>query len=391
MTATSNASGYARLPSVRGLQREQTPTVFIVEHGEDRLFMPYQRNDRRLSYSRFDVGGEYGGEYGGNDSPQSNLRALLFTDRGLYRPGETVRFGGLVKRADWAPLGALPLGLRVFDPRGQRVHEHRMRLGDQGLIEHALATEAGSATGSYTATLFAVEDRQRERVLGSATFDVEEFQPDTLRISARLPGHSSQGWLTADNADVAVQLDNLFGQPAQQRRIAAELTLTPSALRLPGFPGYRFDDPYRRSDALRDIREPLADTTTNADGAARLPLDLARYQRGIYQLRVDVEGFDASGGRSVRTRTSAMMSPLETLVGYRSSSDLTYLQRNSRHEVAFIAVNAAGEATALAGLTRQTGRLPPRVEPGAARRWRVRVPVDPPGNSARPGTHGAAG
>ena len=345
----TDAQGHASTPSLNGMDRERTPVVWIVRNGQDSVFLPYQRHDRQLQYSRFDVGGDYASA--GDDTP---VRAFLFTDRGLYRPGETVRLAAVVKRDDWGALAALPVVLRVTDPRGSVVHEHRARLASDGLLDRAVPTEVASATGNYYATLFVVESQNRERHLGNVAFRVEEFQPDRLRMAARIDGTRPRGWVQPGDLALAVQLDTLFGAPAQDRRIAATLDLVPSGIRLDAFPDYRFDDPLRRDGApLARVSNVLPDARTDDAGRARLPLDLSRYDGGIYQLNVDVEGFEEGGGRSVRARTSVMMSPLDTLVGYRSDSDLEFLNRDTAHDVQFVGVNPDGDQVAVTGLTRR--------------------------------------
>ena len=45
-------------------------------------YLKYDDYDRKLNYSRFDVGGVY------ESSDKNVLKAFLFSDRGVYRPGE---------------------------------------------------------------------------------------------------------------------------------------------------------------------------------------------------------------------------------------------------------------------------------------------------------------
>ncbi|MFK7888816.1 MAG: alpha-2-macroglobulin, partial [Gammaproteobacteria bacterium] len=345
----ANSDGHATLPSTRGYQREKTPTVFVVRNGSDQIFMPFSRNGRKLQYSRFDVGGQFNWDR----DDESTLRAQVFTDRGLYRPGETVELGAIVKRDNWGALGNLPIGWRVRDPRGNDVLEMRQRLPGDGLVELPFATEAGSPTGNYYASLFVVEANNRKREIGSVRFQVEEFQPDRLRIKAHIDGDAGAAWIKPQDLLCNVQLDNLFGAPAQGRRVAGFLELTPSGIRLQDFADYRFDDPLRKDGvAPARVASVLGDATTDDSGHAALALDLARYEQGVYRLGVTVEGFEAGGGRSVKTHASVMMSPLDYLVGYRSASDLGWLQRDSEHAVDLIAVDSSGEAIALQELTR---------------------------------------
>lgn len=344
----TSSEGHASMPATNGFEREQTPTVFVVRNGADSIFMPYGRGERMLQYSRFDVGGEYRQQ--GADGER--LRAQVFTDRGLYRPGDTVKLASIVKPDDWGPLGNVPLSLRIVDARGRLVHRRDLRLPDDGLFDEEFKTKPASPTGNYNATLYLSGERGRTHVIGSTSFKVEEFLPDRLRINTEIRGQKATGWLKPGDLACEVRLENLFGTPAQSRRVRGRLDLTPSAIRIDAYGDYIFRDPLREPGAsLQPVRVPLAETVTDEHGLAVLPLDVSRYDKGIYRLNVLAEGFEEGGGRSVTAMASVMMSPLDYLVGYKTTSDLGFLTRSSEHAVDFIAVNSDGEAIDLAGLT----------------------------------------
>ena len=345
---TTAIDGHVSMPATDTLEREKTPAVFVVRSGQDSIFMPYARSGRMLQYSRFDVGGDY--VQRGDDADR--LKAQVFTDRGLYRPGDTAKLASIVKREDWVPLGNLPLVLNVRDPRGQTVMDKHIRLPDDGFLDEEFATEAASPTGNYNATLYLIEEQERRRSIGSASFKVEEFLPDRLRIRAEISGQKPRGWLKPGDLVCEVSLQNLFGTPAESRRVSGTLDLLPSSIRMSQYEGFIFDDPLRESGSIvRRVSQPLAPATTNQDGLAELPLELGQYDKGIYQLTVFAEGFEEGGGRSVKAQANVMMSPLDYLIGYRTESDLSFLDKASDHTVEFLAVDSNAETMALDGLT----------------------------------------
>ncbi|MEL7449362.1 MAG: MG2 domain-containing protein [Pseudomonadota bacterium] len=344
----TGVSGHASFPATRDLEREKTPTVFVVRNGKDTVFLPFARSARRLQYSRFDVGGQYQRQGDAADA----LRALVFTDRGIYRPGDAANLGIVVKRRDWRPLERLPLLVNVYGPRGQAVLEKRVRLPASGLLEMPFPTAVESPTGNYTATVFLLEERNRRRALGSVSFKVEEFLPDALRIQSTLSGDGGEAWLQPKGLAVTVSLENLFGTPAADRRVTGELRLTPATVRVAGFENFTFDDPLREpGSAVQPVTLRLPDATTDVDGVATLALPLERYSAGIYRLVTELEGFEPGGGRSVTARSSAILSPLPVLVGHHSNSDLTFLHKASDHELQFVAVNPDGKGQTLNDLT----------------------------------------
>ena len=56
--------------------------------------MPFAREDRVLNFSRFDIEGVE------NVAPEG-LDAFVFTERGVYRPGDEIHIGLIVKQRDW--------------------------------------------------------------------------------------------------------------------------------------------------------------------------------------------------------------------------------------------------------------------------------------------------
>ena len=63
-----------------------------------------------------------------------SLSAYLFSDRGIYRPGDTAHIGMIVKQAYAQPQPAgLPLQATVVDSRGTTIKDQKITLNDTGL------------------------------------------------------------------------------------------------------------------------------------------------------------------------------------------------------------------------------------------------------------------
>ncbi len=345
--ATTDRRGHALLDSAEDLERDRQPTVLVVRHRGDVAFMPYRRGDRRLTWSGFDVGGERL-----RVDAAEELRAAVYTDRGLYRPGETVHLFGIVRRGDFAAVPGAPVELRIDDPRRRQVLRTRALLSEDGLLTWGFETRLESPTGRYRANVHLVDrDGRSGRSLGGTTFNVEEFQPDRLRIEAVIEGSPERGWVRPGDHSARVSLENLFGTPASGRRVRGTLSLEPVSPVFAGFPDFTFTDPYRDPGALpRPVTVELAEVLTGDDGVARLPLDLARYENGIYRLRLEAEGYESGGGRGVRAVAGTLLSPAEALVGYMPDGDLDFITRDAERRVRFVALGQDAAPTAVPGI-----------------------------------------
>jgi len=328
-TASTDGQGHAAFPDLGGLEREKTPLMVVAETGDDLSFLPVARQDRRLDYSRFDVGGAQG--LGDGD----RLDAYLFTDRGLYRPGETAHLGMVVRRSDWKrELQGLPVELVVTDPRGAVVMREPFRLSAQGFETRDYAASEAAPAGTYQASLELI-GRQRRVLLGSVEFSVREFEADRMKVDLSLSDATAAGWLTPAQVQARVKAMHLFGAPASGRRVSAELALNPAFADFRAYPDYRF----RLRDGLQEAsREELADVQTGEDGQAEIPLGLDRYSAGAYQLHLLARVFEAGGGRGVAAEQRVLVSSAPWLVGVKVADGLDFVPAGAARSVRWQAV-----------------------------------------------------
>jgi uncharacterized protein YfaS (alpha-2-macroglobulin family) len=348
LTRTTDANGHAVFPSLKDFNNEREPTVYIVKNGSDVSFISYERRDRQLNYSRFETGG-----INSHRDNQAALTAYLFSDRGIYRPGDTAHIGIIVKQPWLMPQAAgIPLEASMVDPRGVAIKTTRINLDESGYFSLDVQTTPTSLTGPYQVYLYIVKDNHASSLIGSASIQVAEFLPDRLRIAEHLSQQTKQGWISPDNLRANIQLWNLYGAPAVHHRIAGKMILNPHAVSFREFKDYTFIDPLIHANTPAKVfTDTLPDITTNEKGEASFDLKLDRFEKATYQLTVFAEGFEAEGGRSVAAQTTALVSPLAFLIGYKVDGDLQYINQNANRSIHFIAVNPALKQQALPDLT----------------------------------------
>ena len=342
LTQTSDEDGHVRFPSLKDFTREQTPVLYLVSKGSDMSFLPYDRSDRVLDLSRFDVGGV------SNSVQADKLQGYLFSDRGIYRPGDEFKIGMIVRAADWSTrLSGIPLEVVISDARGLTVKRERVKLAESGFIETAYTTQETSPTGTWNVNLYIVKDDRATGLIGSASVKVQEFQPDRMKISANFTAETGEGWVSPENLKARVTLQNLFGTPAANRKVRASMTLYPS---YPSFPSYRdfsFYDPQRAKQGFDDR---LADAQTGDNGEAEFDLRLQRFTRATYRVLFHAQGYEAEGGRSVSTERAVLVSSMPYLVGFKADGELRYVNKDAERAVQLIAIDPAAKKTKVDGL-----------------------------------------
>ena len=332
----TDSSGHASLPRTASddYYGEHAPTAYIVRTSRDLSFMPYSERGRTLDYSNYDVGGEYG-----SDSP-SKINAYMFSDRGMYRPGDTVHVGLIAKSGDWSiDLRNLPLECEVKDPQSSVVHTSQFQLSASGFEEIAFSTKDYSPTGMYNVNLYILKEKKgriEREYLSSTTVRIEEFLPDTLRLSTAFEPAPSEGWINPRLLKGKVSLKNLFGTPAEGNDVKAQMTLRSGFPPLKKYSDYHFSDPFYKSAVYEQF---LGTVRTDGEGEASFDLDIGKFEKATYRLEFYVEGYEKEGGRSVSQMSSLYVSPLRYLVGYKSDGPLSYINRASVRAVSLIAVD----------------------------------------------------
>lgn len=335
----TDALGYARLPSVAGLKDEKSPAVYLAEKDSDMTFLPYSRDDRRLDFSRFDTGGV--------QDAADTLQAFVFSDRGIYRPGDIVHLGLILKRRDWAALPAgLPLEAVIFDPENQEVDTRTLSFGPDGFETLDWTSAASGKTGTYRAELFVAKHRKKS--LGHTSFRVEEFQPDRLQVKTEITGAEGKHWLSPQAAKSKVTVRNLFGTPAAGNPVKLEMTARPWLGQVPAFPGYRF----RTTDAanLPELPQDLGETQTDTQGEALFDLPLSGIAEPVYEIILAGEGFEKGSGRSVVAVATTLVSKHPILLGHAADGGLDYVPQGSPRPLRLLALGPDFAPKELPGL-----------------------------------------
>ncbi|MBC3377551.1 alpha-2-macroglobulin family protein [Serratia fonticola] len=344
LSQVTDANGHVRFPSLDVYTNERQPVMFLVEKEGDVSFLPTTRyNDRGLDFSRFDIEGE--------ETPidPRTLSSYLFSDRGVYRPGDTFNIGLITRAADWGvALAGVPVRAEIRDPRDKLMTTVPLTLGGSGFNELSYTTDENAPTGEWNVYLYLIgKNNDTSTLLGHTAVNVKEFEPDQLKVKLELTPNRQQGWVKPSELQANIDVQNLFGTPAQDRRVTSKLTLRPMYPSFDRFPDYAFFENRQNSDGFET---ELEDRTTNEQGVANIPLDLKSYADATYQLQLLSEAFVAGGGRSVAATARVLVSPYDYLVGVKPDGDLGYINRGSARNLNVIAVDPSLKQIALADL-----------------------------------------
>ncbi|MDR0467232.1 MAG: hypothetical protein LBG67_00060, partial [Campylobacteraceae bacterium] len=347
-TSYSDANGHVKFNNLGKLQKEKKPLVYIAEKNGDLSFLPVSTYDRRLDFSRFDAYGSV------NIDKDGKLQGYLFSDRGVYRPGDTVNIGSIVRAESWnISVEGIPVVAQVRDARGELVKEIPYKLDKSGFNEISFTTTESSSTGTWLVDLKLTKDDGENgnyayTTLGSVAVNIKEFEPDRMSVNIKLSPENIVGWVKPDELNVTVVAQNLFGTPAQDRAVSTQLLLTPTNFMFKEYKGYNFyDNRYLKNR----FEVTLENQNTNDEGLANIDLLLHEHERATYKLDIITQVYEAGGGRSVGAKASVVVSPNEYLVGAKSDGDMEYIKKSSQRNLDIISINSKLNKIKLDNLT----------------------------------------
>lgn len=349
LVAEKNSDGRGHVSfALSGSAPESRPVAVTARNGKSLSWLPLQDRSRELNFSEFPVGGAH--------SSPDGLNSFVFSERGLYRPGETLRFGCITRRADFALMPAdMPLQADLADPLGRTIFRKDFTAGKNGMATIEWTAPEDALSGLYT---FNVRPHGSREILGYFAVRMEEFHPDTLKLHIGLP--KVKGWLKTGDKDegkIVLNLRNLYGSPAAGHKVRASLLQTPAQFRFQGFEDYVFTD--AAPLAGHGVKQELPAAKTDAEGNAVLEIPSTVCAKNSALLNVLAEGFEAGGGRATASHASILVSPLDAMLGYKPVGSLTNLQfipKGQKAELCFLALNPSLERTPLEDLSFSTSR-----------------------------------
>lgn len=302
--ATTGADGLATLPAglLHGTGGRAPEALMAFTAAGDFTFLditrpPFDLSDRGV---------------GGRPAP-GPIDAFLYTERGVYRRGETVNAVALLRNAAAQALDGVPVTLRLLRPDG--VEAARRRLGDD---------ETGGVTASFTLLDDAMTGKWRilahvdpeQPPVGEMSFLVEDVVPAQVEVALST---SADRLAAARPVPVTVAADYYYGAPAAGLRGEAELVLQTDDAPFASLPGYRFglaDEPFEPE------RLDLGAFRTGDDGRAALSVEVPRLPDTTHPLKAVVRtSVFELGGRPVNEAVSLPVTGAAALVGVKPLFD----------------------------------------------------------------------
>ena len=352
-SATTDARGLARLSGwantpVRDDDDEEGNTGFEgyvrVTLGSDRAVTAINRWDPDLSPWRFNVHSAWGDQ-------RLPLAGAVFTERGIYRPGERVYAKAIVR--DGA-LGALRVPSAgdsikwIFHDRDEGVLRERAVLTSAfGTADQSVQLPATAAVGVYMVDIQA-KRQGKWRSVARTSYRVAEYRPPEFLVelssekATKMPG---------DRFGATIQARYLFGAPMARADVtwmARQAPLSPWELDIPGVEDWYVGETGAWWDGEDSVEEPpqvIASgvDTLDARGERTLSITLPGTPKGR-PARVTLEvGVTDVNRQAVGAARSTIVHPAEIYIAAKPSGASYFWLAGTPQSVAVLSVRPDGQ------------------------------------------------
>ncbi|MEA3341972.1 MAG: MG2 domain-containing protein, partial [Chloroflexota bacterium] len=227
-SATTDGDGLARFD----LDARNYGAVYVV--GEEQFVLAGTERDWSAGISPWDFGLEQEYRYG-------DCRAHLYTDRPIYRPGQTVYFRGVVRAEDDVRY-SLPAGgavqVTIYDAAGEQLYQDRLTLDEFGAFHSELALAEGTSLGVYVIETFFDGERF------TANFTIAAYRPPEFEVTVT---PEKAELIAGQSTHAEVEVRYFFGGPVADASVEWNVLAAPYRFEPAQFGRYDFtdeDDPW---------------------------------------------------------------------------------------------------------------------------------------------------
>jgi len=287
----TNAQGMARLSSDKEI-------FFVVaKKNKEHAYLKLQPNNA-LSLSNFDVGGS---------EIQKGLKAYIYTERGVYRPGDTI-YSTFVLNDLANPLpDNYPVKLQLTDARGKLVYDETQLKGLNNMYTFSLPTKASAPTGNWNIeiNIGAVSFSKRIRVASVKPNRLKidlEFEDDILSADEPIQAKLKSNWLS--------------GATARGLKAEIEMNINTAPNPFPKYKSYNFTD-ITRSFKAQEIDFYKGQLNNEGVVDIKKNIEISKNVPGMLNLSFLTKVFENGGDFSINVHQKRY-APYENFVGLKA-------------------------------------------------------------------------
>ncbi|MBS1774032.1 MAG: alpha-2-macroglobulin family protein [Bacteroidetes bacterium] len=318
-TATTDNEGVAVFNNISSHSPGFRVGLVTASMNDEFNFISLEKNG--VETSRFDVGGRVPNATG--------LNAMIYAERNLYRPGETVNISTIIRNEQWGNPGEIPVKLKLIMPNGKEFATSRKILNEEGSCEASYNLPFTATTGTYVLQVYTGNDV----LLNAYNVSVEDFMPDRIKAQLKI---NKPDYKDGDSIQTTIQADNLFGTPAAGRNYECQLNMDKESFSPKNYADYSFDVK-NDFNFKTDFKQGKTNEKGSANEGFQLPAEIKNI--GVLKGNIMLTVFDETG-RPVHRYEHFNVYTQPIFIGMKQTEDYVSTRRPLR--IPIVAVDKNG-------------------------------------------------
>ncbi|WP_428658500.1 alpha-2-macroglobulin family protein [Reyranella sp.] len=267
--------------------------------------------------------------------------AFLYTERGVYRPGETVQLMVLLRDDSAVALKDIPVTLIVKRPDGSEFTRYTTALAGAGALHQAIDLPKSSRRGLWSVAAYI---DPKAAPVGRAEFSVEDFVPEKLKVELSTKDSILR---TGRTTTFDLSADFLYGAPASGLTVESDLRVVVDPNPFPAFARYNFGS----EEARKNFEPPLitlGGPETDENGKSRIEWAGDQVKDTDLALRAQITArvFEPGNGRATKTDKTLPLRTRDVYLGVSPTFEGRYAREGTDTAFDLVAVNADGKQVA---------------------------------------------
>lgn len=254
-----------------------------------------------------------GFDVAGVQNPGST-KAFIYTDRGVYRPGDDVHFTVVAKNDD--NFVEHPIELSIHDPKGSKILDKALlNPSSDGMFYHKISLDTNALTGIYKAQLKIANNSFYEDIL------VQTVEPNRLKVNLSA---------IADENKVFYDINSsyLFGAPSANLKVKTNIRYEHKPFVNSKYTNYIFEDLANLLYANYDNQNANLDENGLYKGSFNMPSRVLNANGLLVEAVINTEVFE-SGGKSTKAVSKLDINKTKHFIGVKKLEN-SYTQSGSK-------------------------------------------------------------
>lgn len=294
-----------------------------IEATKDGMKSIIKFNEMSWNISGFDIDGD--------DSEIAKTDAYIYTERGVYRPGDEINLSVIAKHNNSNYPDNNPLTVQLFNPQGKKVYEENSKNNSKGFYNFLFKTNQSDPTGNWEARFY-IGNRYF-----SHTVKIETVVPYKLKVNIE----PEQQRIESNSKSFAfdVKCAYLFGNPAANLSAEVEVEVQNARKSFPKYSNFIFENPDKE---YQEFSDKIFTGTLNADGVAKIKWNCPVFEGApsALNLRITAKVLE-KGGRPNINWLNVPIEPYSHYVGIQSPK-YSYVATGNDLDIPVILVDSRG-------------------------------------------------